>query len=1151
MIRPAHLLTTSFFYPTGNTPAVCLTRSLPPGQDVSLLLLGCGDVRNVLFTAYADLGSARNVLFYTLILDDLENENVKNIWNLYNGVLVSTAALTLLRDQAKKLIGNTKAATNWNDGKYGKILRFCSHSTFSQVMHLWEFYALDPSNKQAFEKQQRKLKQGIEKAKEMQKKLIGESRVITGLRSAAPCSTSDAGECSKIYEQFWEEGVVLRDARSVDKAQHMNPMFGTLNERLVLHYGTQPLLGYHLATAYAPTTTESPLKYDSVDLADNPEAAKAAFAQFCAYTKAFRACSTLWTIRFVNADALAFCHTLQSLEYHDETTGPGWYRDNWHYEPFVLDPQEYPSQGSRAPTFFDVIDTSNLVDHLGSLNLLVATCPLLKRIPTSAVYTELLVRRRENTDQYVKSLLSGDLMTIGLLFKLTPIQYWTGAAISSDFTERTLDISSTTGGQSRYIIQWSRIVTEPIIFEPKQLSNLMYRMYLDMFKDEDPIYISKMKARDSLWDQYASYTRAGLCSILRLMQKSSLTDWNSFVRQYCDLITEDTHLNMGSLYLQEFYLHLYLSGLLTMPTFEPGMNGMVSTHLPRSPFRHWANIPPVLCISMVIPHHKLTLFQNAPTQKYGTPVSQIVLKSEFGLSYFPDIQLSFGEVQVSGTKFSENYALEVSVDDRGWDGNSPLIVSAMIPTSLALLLPDLSTEVLFALKITPVTLMLIKELGMELKIHGSSLVGDDVFITRYRPNMKNHLFIGPSKPNPTESKGALLRPRGSAGADGAELKFHVLLDSEQSKAVSLTTRVDITSPRCQEVLRQGAEVRVEQISPYEISIEFQGEAFYENIRLPLPVLVTNTKTRIARKSSYVEFIAPIASPMSLVQRSDNVYPVGIYENTPILQNLDYTALDKLPILDVKNKSKLGWLCPVLSDMFSARERMEREKYRSSTTNCPDTRVNFKDSLYALFGYFSGVEKESHAIFGLNNSANGGINVLIFISCLRLDISNQSVVLDGAVFPLTTNLVPKIELSLRDLTTRGMQGIHVDDDELLLWKHVLPAYVERCRTWEHLPSCEYRASGNIPLSVEFGQPLLCLCGQGKFFSDYKIRGFPEWKDIKKYAVRVAISPCNFVPFVEKAFTPDLTVIEKTTQGLSQMMKALGIKEAQPIELNWES
>ena len=46
-----------FFYPIGNTPAVCLTSELPPEQSAEILLLGCGDVRNILYTAYADLGA--------------------------------------------------------------------------------------------------------------------------------------------------------------------------------------------------------------------------------------------------------------------------------------------------------------------------------------------------------------------------------------------------------------------------------------------------------------------------------------------------------------------------------------------------------------------------------------------------------------------------------------------------------------------------------------------------------------------------------------------------------------------------------------------------------------------------------------------------------------------------------------------------------------------------------------------------------------------------------------------------------------------------------------------------------------------------------------------------------------------------------------
>ena len=54
MFGPVYLDILTFFYPIGNTPARCLTRDLPCEDKGDLLLLGCGDVRNVLFTLYSE-----------------------------------------------------------------------------------------------------------------------------------------------------------------------------------------------------------------------------------------------------------------------------------------------------------------------------------------------------------------------------------------------------------------------------------------------------------------------------------------------------------------------------------------------------------------------------------------------------------------------------------------------------------------------------------------------------------------------------------------------------------------------------------------------------------------------------------------------------------------------------------------------------------------------------------------------------------------------------------------------------------------------------------------------------------------------------------------------------------------------------------------
>jgi hypothetical protein len=53
----SHLLfwpTITFFYPVGNTSAVCLTENLPPESKADILLLACGDPRHILYTIYAN-----------------------------------------------------------------------------------------------------------------------------------------------------------------------------------------------------------------------------------------------------------------------------------------------------------------------------------------------------------------------------------------------------------------------------------------------------------------------------------------------------------------------------------------------------------------------------------------------------------------------------------------------------------------------------------------------------------------------------------------------------------------------------------------------------------------------------------------------------------------------------------------------------------------------------------------------------------------------------------------------------------------------------------------------------------------------------------------------------------------------------------------
>ncbi|KAJ7113678.1 hypothetical protein C8R43DRAFT_1039690 [Mycena crocata] len=54
-----------FFYPVGNSPAASVTQNIPPEKSAAVLLLGCGDPRNILYTLHTDPPIQRPALDFT------------------------------------------------------------------------------------------------------------------------------------------------------------------------------------------------------------------------------------------------------------------------------------------------------------------------------------------------------------------------------------------------------------------------------------------------------------------------------------------------------------------------------------------------------------------------------------------------------------------------------------------------------------------------------------------------------------------------------------------------------------------------------------------------------------------------------------------------------------------------------------------------------------------------------------------------------------------------------------------------------------------------------------------------------------------------------------------------------------------------------
>ncbi|KAK6496850.1 hypothetical protein TWF481_001834 [Arthrobotrys musiformis] len=130
------------FYPIGNSKAINLAEYLPPEIDVDALLLGCGDVRNILFRLFSEFDSgytasatrkysftccdidpgiiARNILILAMIMN---KEDVKSIWSIYYDFLIPDKCSVSLKKYVEQLLCSADTIESWSNSDIGKILK--------------------------------------------------------------------------------------------------------------------------------------------------------------------------------------------------------------------------------------------------------------------------------------------------------------------------------------------------------------------------------------------------------------------------------------------------------------------------------------------------------------------------------------------------------------------------------------------------------------------------------------------------------------------------------------------------------------------------------------------------------------------------------------------------------------------------------------------------------------------------------------------------------------------------------------------------------------------------------------------------------------------------------------------------------------------
>lgn len=1068
---------------------------------------------------------ARNVLLLSLIIDESGAPDRSSLWNIYYHLYLDEDDVRLISDQSSKLLKVSTTLKEWNASSYGVRLPLCDQDSLDDLRACWAAYvkaAESQSSGTYVSDFKANLKHSLDAATRRLGDGVGSEEVITAMRSASPVALQSKDEVTKPFRHFWEKGVTDSTQPTIP-----NPLIASsISENLLLHYGTDPILGFHLATVYVSLAEASPLASKLGH--EKYKAVAAAKSQFREWTSAFRKMSEEGniTVRFAAADALAFCHNLQ----HYSSTGgssAGWYKKQLDSRVLKFD------STTGIPKAFDAIDTSNLADHLGVLNVLISAVPLLASKPWATLTTETLLRDPGSVEkEALNRLLCGHSQTVSAILGVTPVEYWTNATAISKVDEILIGLltqskSETSQIQSRifwkHAAQFAGLEAHvPLFMPPQKLAGVLFEIFLKMFEHENPMALLTAGMANSkaiLHMGYPHFHRGSFVALLKYVKaKMATTDFVETCKTLDGMITSDQRLAFGSNTAQDLGAQLHMHKLWSPPWLSSRVQRIYSL----GNFNAWESIPEVVSVTLVVPRQKIKdLYNVSPMAKVAAPTFIGSLTSSPGSpnqwhNMFGDVHLVFGNIVTSGSPGDDDFSVAIDEDKAGWSGTAPLVASFYVPTAALQAEPKTGLIGLDVQTTTQSIAVYRRALGEEMRVFQARLEDEKhVFVTRFMPGQSKHpAYCDAAGGAAAESE----RPK---VGDTPSTKAILSADANtQGQITIITGHLDVTTDTGKRLLAEKVPIELRQTSPFVIDIAFGDNLLALPVHFPVAVDAKLARTRIARKSAYVEVIVPFADPASSPILADFVFPSTLVSMPsrpplPVTLNTPHLSLDRLPIIDITEKSSLRWLTTLASFQFSVREKRLRdyEANKSDGLSSISARVNFKESLFTMFMLASGLQGGQTGLFAIDHPERGGIHMLIFVSAIRLDPAAGSVVLDAAVLPFTLDLVTSKEMEPFLLLTRTLEicSTKVNDDELVLWKKALPALAERARTWSHGEKCEYAKTGSIPLSLEPGEQPLCSCGKGKLPKDFL--SLPEWDRAAKHATRVAISPTFAVPFVE--------------------------------------
>jgi hypothetical protein len=247
-------------------------------------------------------------------------------WAAFYHFLVDRDTLDIIQRQARTLITEAEDLATWHTTVHGQILRMANSESLFKIRNIWTQYTdtakMTPAEVSCF------TQKFLEEVKDTYDTCIGDSsNVLDGLRSAGPLFLKAFDVSPDQFRRFWQMGVI--DQPKVRSELSANPMFAFSavgGGKFVVHYGTNPLAGFHQATAFVELTGDGARArtrgYHQTDLDKSQKidrvvnAAKEEFRSWCSAFRGFakhvlaNKSNELCVTHFVG-DALSFCTALR------------------------------------------------------------------------------------------------------------------------------------------------------------------------------------------------------------------------------------------------------------------------------------------------------------------------------------------------------------------------------------------------------------------------------------------------------------------------------------------------------------------------------------------------------------------------------------------------------------------------------------------------------------------------------------------------------------------------------------------------------------------------------------------------------------------------------------------------------------------------